>query len=139
MGGGYFFLKYTFLCVWVFGPCLTFSIFMSIMLRHVHININFSRIKLALWLLMSPAKCWLNSKFYLARFLTEFWKNCTIYTDCSFLPHSSIKANISYVDNWAVIIWHVCIFEKEQICWQRSHQHMTCFCCKVFKFQNIKI
>ena len=55
--GGDFFYKVYFcvcghLCVWVLGPCLTFSIFMSIMLRNVHININVACLKLALWLLM---------------------------------------------------------------------------------------
>ena len=31
------------------------------------------------------------------------------------------------------------LFEKERLCWRLSRQHMTCFCFKIFLFQDMKI
>ena len=62
--------------------------------------------------------------------------NYALYTD---LPYSSFKANMSCVDGWAVNIWHVCNFEKERLCWRLSHQHVTCFCFKIFSFHKLVV
>jgi hypothetical protein len=84
-----------------------------------------------------------------------FYYTIKIITLCNFLPYSSIKANIlfvdgwavnndmleffkknSYVDGWAINIWHVFISTnlnvkiwkyKLVICWWLSRQHMTSF------------
>ena len=64
-------------------------------------------------------------------------------------------SNLLYVDVWAINIWLVRIFifwnlntlkqkhvsrqQKYVICWGLNHQHMTCFCFKVFKFKKMKI